>query len=115
MHYKGGTPASAGDLVIKTDIHNTTGSQTVGILTGAQSQSTTCNGYIVPVAYRQLSELGWGPWMGIAGRGDSCWPVTLSQCERIDKMPSEQPAAVKENEAAPLPDAAPSAEATTAA
>jgi hypothetical protein len=106
MHYKDGSPARAGDLVMKTEMYGTIGTQTAGILTGA-SQSTACNGKIVPVAHRELTALGWGPWMPLAGRVDSPWSVTLSQCERLDKMPSEQPAPVVDE--APTKEAAPAA------
>ena len=108
MHYKDGTQASAGDLVIRTEMSGTrsiSGNQTVGILSGAFSHSTACNGNIIPVAHRQLSDLGWGPWLPVGA--SSPWSVTLSQCERIDKMPSDQPVP-------PVTDAEPSKQAAPA-
>lgn len=135
MHYKDGTPARAGDLVMRTEMFGTSGNQTIGILSGATSQSTTCNGHIIPVAQRQLSELGWGPWLPLGGNVISLWSVTLSDCERIDKMPSEQPAPVDipapaagdrsagvpsafaedDKQPAPPPDAAPATQEATSA
>jgi hypothetical protein len=99
MHYKNGTPAQAGDLVLKTETFGTTskqGTQTVGVRTGANSQSTTCNGFIQPIATRRLSDLGWGPWTAVAPQG-SDWSATLSQYEKIESVP------VAESVSAPPP------------
>ncbi|MBZ5533095.1 MAG: hypothetical protein LAO20_16820 [Acidobacteriia bacterium] len=85
MHYANGQEAKAGDLVVKRELYKAgeieVGSETIGILCGAQSQSTTCNGTLVPVAKRLKSELGFGPWLPIHGQE---WSATLSQCMPVD-------------------------------
>lgn len=65
---------------------STTGMQRVGIITGAQSNSTACNGNIQCLATRRLSDLGWGPWTPVASQAND-WSVTLSQCEKIESVP----------------------------
>lgn len=85
MHYADGTPAKAGDLVINTQKYgDKSGSQTVGILTGAHEvDSKKCNGNLCPVARRSLTALGWGPWLPVqAGFND--WTVTVGECLQVD-------------------------------
>jgi hypothetical protein len=101
MHYKDGTPATAGDLILNTQgVSETSGQQLVGILTYATATSTTCNGGIKPLVSRNKSSLGWGPWLQI--EGPSGWTVTLSQCEKIDGLPQPvaQPVPEAENKEA---------------
>jgi hypothetical protein len=87
MHYKNGTSAEAGDLVLNTETYSSTaGVQRVGIITGGQSNSTTCNGNIQVLSTRRLSELGWGPWTPVSSQSND-WSVTLSQCEKIESAP----------------------------
>jgi hypothetical protein len=109
MHYKNGTPATAGDLVLHTEnLGETSGQQIVGIVTSGQSQSTTCNGGISPVAMRTKSQLGWGPWTQTFGAPTN-WTVTFSNCEKIDSAP------VAEAAPEPAADAAENKEAVSAA
>lgn len=87
MHYKNGTPAQAGDLVLHTDnFGETSGQQLVGILSTGNSNSTTCNGGLFVIARRAKSALGWGPWTPVMNE-PSDWSCTLSQCEKIESVP----------------------------
>jgi hypothetical protein len=84
MHYKDGTPAKAGDLVLNTTLYGGDGGrQVIGVLTSGTAGSTTCNGNICPVARRQKSTLGWGPWLPL-GCQTNDWSVTISECEKLD-------------------------------
>jgi hypothetical protein len=51
MHYANGQPAKAGDLVIRREFYKQgekeTGNEVIGVITGGQSQSTSCNGYLI--------------------------------------------------------------------
>lgn len=82
MHYKNGQPAKAGDLVIQQELYgtepNVVGAELVGVLTGANPGSTTCNGTVTPLARRVKSALGWGHWVHVAASTD--FTVTLSNC-----------------------------------
>lgn len=48
MHYANGQEAKAGDLIIKREFYSQSGievgSEVVGVVVGAQSQSKTCTG-----------------------------------------------------------------------
>jgi hypothetical protein len=87
MHYSNGQPAKAGDLLIRREFYRQggieVGNEVIGVLAGAQSQSTTCNGNLVVLARRIKSELGFGPWLSVPFSGNE-WSVTLSQCLPIE-------------------------------
>lgn len=50
MHYQDGTPAQLGDLCRTTLKEGAAGSETIGILVGGTSTSTSCNGQLQPLA-----------------------------------------------------------------
>jgi hypothetical protein len=86
MHYANGQPAKTGDLVIRREFYKQgekeTGNEVIGVLTGAQSQSTACNGNCAVFAQRLKTELGCGPWTPVLP--GNLWTVTLSQCLPIE-------------------------------
>jgi hypothetical protein len=103
MHYKNGTEATAGDLVLHTEPFN----QQVGIVTAGTPNATACNGEIHIIAVRSKSSLGSGPWIPM--NPSSNWTVTLSDCEKIESAP------VAEAAPEPAADAAENKEAVSAA
>jgi hypothetical protein len=103
MHYKDGTEAKAGDLVLNTQTYGGDGGQQiVGILSTGTANSTACNGGLQVVARRAKSSLGWGPWIPVVPTAND-WSVTLSQCEKIESVPVAEPAPEAEPEKAAAP------------
>jgi len=85
MHYKDGTPANAGDLVISESKYGPNGQhgvQTIGVVVHGASASSSCNGTISPLAKRNRSDLGWGPWVRVDS-GGSDWSITFSDCRKV--------------------------------
>jgi hypothetical protein len=76
-HYKDGTPARVGDLILKEEAHASS-MLVVGILAQITPGSTTCNGQVLPIA--QKAKTG-GTWLPMAT--GNLWSVTLSDCAKI--------------------------------
>lgn len=93
MHYRDGSEAQLNDLVVMKQDYGKTGSEVVGVLTGAQSQSNSCNASLLALARRTKSELGWGPWIPMVGQTyDFC--VTLNECDKVPSFTPTPPPAV---------------------
>ena len=75
MHYKDGTPAKLGDLIIQKDAHYF-GTEKIGIVTEIQS-SETCNAQVHVLAKRQNGSEVWFPVLM-----SNPWSMTLSECVR---------------------------------
>lgn len=89
MHYADGKPAKLGDLLIYRNRYrqgngSEIGSDLVGILVSGSTQSTTCNGMVVPVVKRTVSEIGVGPWIPVSAVGGNDWSVTLKDCLEVN-------------------------------
>lgn len=82
MHYRSGKEAKVNDLILWRTESANVGTEIVGIVTGASSQSTTCNATIATLGRRVKSELGWGPWLPFFGQFDAC--ATLSECDKVE-------------------------------
>jgi len=87
MHYKDGKEAKVNDLIICVSNHGTQfENHFVGILVTASSASPSCNGSVLPLAQRQKSDLGFGPWLPLTP-ASSNWSVTIKECYKIDELP----------------------------
>jgi hypothetical protein len=61
MHYADGSEAHAGDLVLQRV--KTTGIELLGILMSATADSTSCNGQMLGLARRAVSDAGETGWI----------------------------------------------------
>jgi hypothetical protein len=101
MHYRNGKEAQLGDLVLNTQVFGeTSGQQSVGILTTGTPNATACNGGFLPLVSRHKSALGWSPWLPV--NAPSNWSITISDCDKIDGLPepAAQPVAEAETKEA---------------
>lgn len=96
-HYKDGTPAKHGDLIIHREPHDG-GNEKVMIVQSITPSSDACNAAAIPIAIRQK---GSGVWLPLAHQLG--WCITLKECEKVGDpvratLPQElteaQPAAV---------------------
>jgi hypothetical protein len=81
-HYKDGTLARNGDLVLHRETHDT-GSEKVMIIQSITSGSDSCDAGAIPLALRQK---GTDFWMPIAHQ--LAWCITLKECEKLGEMPA---------------------------
>ena len=82
-HYKDGTPAKHGDLVVRFQDYDN--SQTLGIITSINETATSCNASAITLAAKQ----GDNPWFP-AGPGPQ-WTFTLSECLKVDAVKVADP------------------------
>ena len=93
-HYRDGSPARHGDLVIHRESHDT-GQEKVMIIQSIMPGNDSCNAQAIPVAIRQKGVPFWMPLSGNSG-----WCITLKECERIGEIPMAAGGLVEMNEPA---------------
>jgi hypothetical protein len=77
-HYKDGSPAQHGDLVIKSEKHE--GSLEVAGVVAQITNGESCNAQLMPLAIRQKGVMTWMPTGFVGG----LWYVTLADCMKVD-------------------------------
>lgn len=84
MHYANGKEAKLGDLVVlRRAPENTYGfTEVIGTLQQGQASSSGCNGQILPLAQRSISDLGEGQWTPMFNVG--LWCVTVGELMPVD-------------------------------
>lgn len=84
-HYKDGTPAKHGDLVIHREPHDT-GNEKAMIIQSITPGSDACNANAIPLAVRQKGSQAWLP---ISQQLQ--WCITLKECEKVGEiLPAEE-------------------------
>lgn len=78
-HYRDGTPAKTGDLLLQTEEHDK-GHELVGIVVKIFPNAESCNAQVVPLAMRQRGTLNWTP----IGLGANLLHLTLNQCNKVE-------------------------------
>ncbi|HZC24698.1 MAG TPA: hypothetical protein VE866_15260 [Candidatus Binatia bacterium] len=92
MHYADGTPAKAGDLVVKRIPEGQKGTELIGFLRSGQASASSCNGNLDVIAVRDVSDLGISDWRAVNYTG---WCVTINEFLPIavPALPAPAPAA----------------------
>ena len=77
MHYADGTPAKAGDLVVKRIPEGQfKGTELIGFLRSGNASYSSCNGNIDVIAVRDVSDLGTTDWRAVNYTG---WSITVGE------------------------------------
>ena len=76
-HYKNGTLAKHGDLVVRVEPHKQ-GTELIGIV-AIINVGESCSAQVLPLAVRQKGAESWLPMTGSPPN----WCVTLSECTRL--------------------------------